>query len=262
MSSPMHSLVNKIKDSKAMSLVEVLVAMTITVVVIGGIYALLIQSQRTSVGQSYVAEMQQNARIALDLMTREIIMAGYDPTNPDHLVLRMPPVLNPSSTSIRVLADLNQDGDTNDTNENIFYQWNSSTGEITRDSGSGDKVISTNVTAFDITFDPAATTLNSGASPGATSLSVASSDGFNVGDWIYISDGVYLNNVFVTNIPSSTSLSIDPALTSSFSSGSTVACVKKVNISLTAQTARKDPQTRQFKTIDLASDIMLRNLAN
>jgi len=262
MSSHLRSLIKKLKDPKAVTLVEFLVAMTMGVIILGGMLTLLGQSKRISVGQSYVAEMQQNARIALDLMTREILMAGYDSTNPDYLVLRIPPILNPSSTQIRLLADLNQDGDTNDTNENIFFQWNSTTQEITRDSGSGDKVISTNVTAFSITFDPAATTLNSGAGPGSTSLSVHSSDGFNVGDWIYISDGVVLNNAFVTNIPSSTSLSINPALTNNFSSGSTVACVEKVTVSLTAQTAEKDPQTRQFRTIDLDSDITLRNSAH
>ena len=262
MSSHIHSLAKKIKDSKGMTLVEVLLALAISVMIIGGTLALLVQSDRTSTGQSYVAEMQQNARIALDLMTREILMAGYDPTSPDYLVQRIPPILNPSSTHIRVLADLNQDGDTNDTNENIFFQWNSSTGEITRDPGSGAKVISANVTAFDITFDSAATMLSSTAGSGSTSLSVDSSEGFNVGDWIYISDGVNLNNTFVTSIPGSTLLSINPALTNSFNSDSTVACVEKVTISLTAQTAEKDPQTRQFKTIDLVSDIALRNFAN
>lgn len=262
MSSRIHSLAKKLKDSKAMTLAEVLIAMTIGVVIMVAIYALLGQNKRIYVAQSNIAEMQQNARIALDLMTREILMAGYDPFNPDYLVLRIPPILNPSSTGIRVLADLNQDGDFNDTNENILFDWDSSTNEITRDPGSGAKVISSNVTAFDIDYDHAATTLTSGAGPGSTTLAVESSAGFVLGDWVYISDGVTLNNAFVTAIPSTTTLRIDPPLTSNFAYDSTVAFVKKITITLTAQTAERDPQTGHFRTIDLVSDIALRNLSN
>lgn len=247
-----------IKDSKGMTLIEVLVAITITVIVIGGIYTLLVYSQRISVGQTYVAEMQQNARVALDMMSREILMAGYDPTNTDYLVLRIPPILDASPTSIRVLADLNQDSDTNDANEDITFQWNSSTNELSRDSGSGAKVLSANITSFSITYDPAATTLSTGASSGDTALGVVSASGFKVGHWIYVSDGTNLDNVFITGI-AGTTLQINPALTHAFSSGSTVAHVKKIHISLTAQTEEQDPQTRQFKTIDLLSDITLRN---
>lgn len=258
----MKSIIKKIKDNKAMTLVEVLVAITITVIVIGGIYTIMVHGQRISVGQTYVAEMQQNARVAMDMMSREILMAGYDPTNPDYLVLRIPPVLDPSSTSIRVLADLNQDSDTGDANENIFFQYNSSTQELSRDSGSGAKVIAANITVFSITYDPGATTLSSTASSGDTSLGVNSTSGFDVGDWIYISDGTNLDNAFVKSIPSSTTMNIEPALTNSFSSGSAVASLEKVTISLTVQTEEKDPQTREYKTIDLVSEITLRNFSN
>ena len=269
MSAQLYRSAMKPKDSKGMTLVELLIAMTMAIIVIGGIYVLLVQTNRASVGQSYAAEMQQNARIALELMTREILMAGYDPTNPDYLVLRIPPVLepsstvaDPSSTQIRVLADLNQDGDALDADENVFYEWDSTTGELSRDSGSGPLVIAGNITDFGITFEPGASSLPTGAAAGATTLTVQTTAGFDIGDWVYVSDGVNLNNTFILGITGMTSLAINPALTNSFGADSTVGSVEKVTVSLTARTEKIDPQTRQFRTIDLVSEIALRNFLN
>ena len=85
MSAQINTFVTKPRNPKGMTLAELLIAMAMAIIVIGGIYVLLVQTNRASVGQSYAAEMQQNARIAMELMTREILMAGYDPTNPKYL---------------------------------------------------------------------------------------------------------------------------------------------------------------------------------
>lgn len=261
----MNRIMKTVKDSKGMTLIEVLVAVMITVLVIGGIYTLLVYSQRISVGQTYVAEMQQNARTALDMMSREILMAGYDPTNTDFMELRIAPILDASSTSIRVLADLDQDGtiDTGATdNEDITFQWSSSTKNITRQVGTGSAaLIAANITSFSISYENGATTLSSSAASGATSFGVSDVSGFQIGDAIYVSDGTTLDNTFITSITGST-INIDPALTNGYTSGDTVGCVEKVTISLTAQTSEMDPQTRQYKTINLVSDVMLRNFSN
>jgi hypothetical protein len=162
---------------------------------------------------------------------------------------------------IRVLADLNHDGDTADADEDILYEYDPTTEELTRDAGNGPTVIATHIINFTMTFDPAATILTSGAGPGATSLSVFSAAGLEIGDQIYISDGTNLNNTFITDISGST-LSINPSPTDTFNPLDTVAHVRKVRIDLTVQTDRRDLQTGQFRTVDLTSDVHLRNFAN
>jgi type IV pilus assembly protein PilW len=70
----------KYKYFKGFSLVELLVVMAITGVVMTAVYKMYISQQDSYVLQEQVAEMQQNARIAKYVMTREIRMAGYNPT--------------------------------------------------------------------------------------------------------------------------------------------------------------------------------------
>lgn len=67
------------KNEGGFTLVEIMLAMVISVIVVAAIYAAYISQQRSSTAQEQVAEMQQNLRAALELMSREIKMAGYDP---------------------------------------------------------------------------------------------------------------------------------------------------------------------------------------
>jgi len=71
---------NKYKHLYGFSLVELLVAMGITAVVMAAVYKIYTTQQDSYVLQEQVAEMQQNGRTAKYVMTREIRMAGYNPT--------------------------------------------------------------------------------------------------------------------------------------------------------------------------------------
>jgi type IV pilus assembly protein PilW len=62
------------------SLVELLMAMAITLVVMAGVYKVYVTQQDTYLLQEQVAEMQQNARIAKYVLMKDIRMAGYNPT--------------------------------------------------------------------------------------------------------------------------------------------------------------------------------------
>ena len=61
------------------TLVELLVAMAITLVVMAAVYKVYVSQQDSYLLQERIAELQQNARTAKYIMTREIRMAGYDP---------------------------------------------------------------------------------------------------------------------------------------------------------------------------------------
>ena len=66
-------------NRKGFTLIELLVAMAISGIVAGAIFTAFQSQQKSYLIQDQVAEMQQNLRAGMDLMVREIRMAGYDP---------------------------------------------------------------------------------------------------------------------------------------------------------------------------------------
>lgn len=63
------------------SLIEVLVAMACSAIVIVGVYQMFHSQQQSYLRQDEVVEMQQNLRAGMNLMTKDIRFAGFDPTN-------------------------------------------------------------------------------------------------------------------------------------------------------------------------------------
>jgi len=58
------------------SLVELMVAMVVTLIISGAIYGLMASSQTAFKTQPEVSDMQQNVRVAIDLIQRDILNAG------------------------------------------------------------------------------------------------------------------------------------------------------------------------------------------
>ncbi len=75
-------MMNSITTSqKGFSLLELMVAMAIASVLMAGIYTFYHNQLKTHITQQEMVDMQQDARAAMYMMTREIRMAGYDPLN-------------------------------------------------------------------------------------------------------------------------------------------------------------------------------------
>jgi prepilin-type N-terminal cleavage/methylation domain-containing protein len=70
-----------VKSSCGISLIEILIALVISAILIAGIYRMFIRHQKTYITQEQVADMQQNVRIAINKMIREIRMAGFGGKN-------------------------------------------------------------------------------------------------------------------------------------------------------------------------------------
>ena len=68
---------NLFEKSKGVTLIELLIAMLISAILIAGIYRTFIHQQKTYATQEQVADMQQNVRVAINRMMREIRMAGF-----------------------------------------------------------------------------------------------------------------------------------------------------------------------------------------
>ena len=60
-----------------LTLIELLIALVLSSILIAALYRMFISQQKTYGTQEQVADMQQNVRIAIGQMTREIRMAGY-----------------------------------------------------------------------------------------------------------------------------------------------------------------------------------------
>ena len=63
------------------TLIELLIALAMSAILIAGIYRVFIQQQKSYAVQEQVADMQQNARVAINKMLREIRMAGFGGKN-------------------------------------------------------------------------------------------------------------------------------------------------------------------------------------
>jgi type IV pilus assembly protein PilW len=66
-------------SQKGFTLMELMVAMAIASIVMAGIYTFYRSQLRSHVTQQALVDMQQDARVAMYMMTREIRMAGCDP---------------------------------------------------------------------------------------------------------------------------------------------------------------------------------------
>lgn len=66
------------KDNKGFSLVEVLIAIVLTLVVVTGVYKLYYQFEKSVACDNLEVTAQQKARVALEMLFRDISLTGYD----------------------------------------------------------------------------------------------------------------------------------------------------------------------------------------
>jgi len=67
----------RLKEDKGVTLIELLIALVISGVLIAALYRTFIGQQKTYIVQDQVVDMQQNVRVAINKMMREIRMAGF-----------------------------------------------------------------------------------------------------------------------------------------------------------------------------------------
>jgi type IV pilus assembly protein PilW len=180
------------------TLIELLAVIFVSSIIMAAIYSLFISQHVAFSAQEQMSEMMQNLRVSMDQMSREIRLAGYkNSTSTFNGIATAQP------TTIRILADLNQDGDTVDDDEDITYSYDANTKQIWRNS-----------------------------------------PGLPIADHI-------TNLTFLYTLADGTTTS-NPA---------TLANIRKVTISITAETAKPNQRTGLPQTFSLSSAVMARNLA-
>ncbi len=101
------------QDDGGFSLAEVLIVTAISGVVLLGLYLLYDVNQVTFVKGEQQADLQQNARIAMDRIVRELRLAGFYPEDPPVIPPVCPTAIqSATATGIRFVADVDSDGAT------------------------------------------------------------------------------------------------------------------------------------------------------
>lgn len=195
-------------SERGFTLIELLIAMAIALVVITSISSAFISQRKTYAIQEQIAEMTQNGRAAMAMMSSEIRMTGYGAPTSD------------LSTWIDWVT-----GVTMDSNPKI------------EDGGSDPDII--HIAAC---FDGSVVTLSAAASEGDTSLSVSDGSEFNTTKKKVIRIGD-LENAVVMGISSDTlTIDTDPTtagnqgLENDYESGDSVCIVKVISYSIVEET--------------------------
>ena len=140
----------KFRNLEGFTLVELMVSMGIGMVILAAVTTTFMSQTRIYNAQEQINEMQQNARGALDILSRELKMAGYKPNGGGFDGVTY------STTQLRVQADLNSDGaiSTSSTaNEQITYAFDNANEQITRAVGSGSaQVLAEHISAFTFNY--------------------------------------------------------------------------------------------------------------
>jgi prepilin-type N-terminal cleavage/methylation domain-containing protein len=131
--------------NKGFTLIELLISMVLSVIVMGALIDTFITQRKTYNAQEMITEMMMNARIGMEMITREVRMGGYDPAGTGFDGITYNP------TQLQIRADLNGDGDTIDTDETIIYAWDGINLLIMRNANGANEALSENITSF--TFD-------------------------------------------------------------------------------------------------------------
>ncbi len=154
----MHTTVVRWTKQAGVTLVELLIALAIVGVVMGGLTRMLATQRQVYTVQEQVAVMTQQAQTAMELLSREIRAAGSNPTG-----AAFTPVTY-SATQLELRSDRNGNGTTNDTNEHIIYAYDAANRRITRDAGAGVETVAEDIAVFIFAYldsAGAATTVNS-----------------------------------------------------------------------------------------------------
>lgn len=121
---------NTMQNNKGFTLVEIMIALVVSMVLIAGMYASYRLQQRTQATQDQLVEMQQNLRAALTWLERDIRKAGYNKSqstmasscNAGGTGTAVAPLIHTADdTTLGFSMDLDSNGDCSTGGENLTY---------------------------------------------------------------------------------------------------------------------------------------------
>lgn len=121
----------RLQDQRGVTLLELLIVVIVLGILLGGIYNTFVAQDRAFHVQSELAEMNQNVRIALEIMTRRIRAAACDGTG-----LAGARIQTANANTLVFTQDLDEDGFINSSWEWLGYRLDAANDEIDLCTGS------------------------------------------------------------------------------------------------------------------------------
>jgi type IV pilus assembly protein PilW len=132
------------------TLIEMVVALGLSLVTVSAVYSLYINELKAQNVREDRLEMQQQARVVIDVVSRELLMAGYDPcgVNNDVDLTNDFQGITYDPNRLIIKADLNGNGLIVDPNESITFVYDPKTYTLRRNTGGGNQPFGENIESF------------------------------------------------------------------------------------------------------------------
>ncbi|TFG59722.1 MAG: prepilin-type N-terminal cleavage/methylation domain-containing protein [Nitrospirales bacterium] len=132
------------------TLIEMVVALGLSLVTVSAVYTLYVSELRAQLVREDMLEMQQQARVVMDVVSHEILMAGYDPRGANNDVDLSNDFLGITFDPGRLMikADLNGNGLLTDANESIIFVLDGATHTLRRNTGGGNQPFGESIESF------------------------------------------------------------------------------------------------------------------
>lgn len=128
--------------TRGFTLIEILIAMALGAAVMAAIVDTFITQRKSYDLQEQLSEMIQSARISMDMLSRDVRMAGYNPAGASFDAIPY------EATKLEARADRNGDGDPDDPDETIAYFYDATTRQIIREANGSQQPLAENITDF------------------------------------------------------------------------------------------------------------------
>ena len=157
-----------ILSREGFTLIEMVVALGLSLVTVGAVYTLYVSELKAQYVREDRLEMQQQARVVMDVISRELLMAGYDPrgVNHDGDLTNDFQGISYDSGRLIIKADLNGNGSIVDANESIIFVFDASTQTLRRNTGGGNQPFGENIESFIVEY------FDQGGNPTVDSVSI------------------------------------------------------------------------------------------
>ncbi|MDX1412511.1 MAG: hypothetical protein R3351_10165 [Nitrospirales bacterium] len=136
------------------TLVEVVLALGLSLLTLSVLYSIYVAELKAQLVREEILDAQQRARVVVDLVSRELFMAGFDPAgvNRDANPTNDFQGVGIDSKGLWVRADLNGNGITNDPNESITFSHDVPSRTLRRNTGGGNQPFAEDIELFQATL--------------------------------------------------------------------------------------------------------------